>query len=326
MITIDKKTILNTIKFAGASIISILIAAVLDIDFAISAGIVTILTIQPTKKETVKTAFGRLMAFIFSLITAYVLFGLMGYTMSAFLIYLAVYILLCQVFSWQSAFTISPVLISHFLTSGTMNFHTVSNEVVLFVIGVGVGLFANLHLRKNADYIEELKTAADDRIKEILIRTSERILKHDEAYHNDDWFFDLKNHIRHARNVAEENYNNQLLSSDVYDIEYIRMRDKQCWILYEMYKSVRHIETAPITAEHISDFLKYVADVYHTINTGDAGRMLMDKFRTLDVELKTQPLPVDRKEFEDRARLFGLLRLIEEFIQIKIYFYDKHAV
>lgn len=326
MITINKKVIINTIKFASASIISILIALALDINFEVSAGIVTILTIQPTKKETLKTAFGRLLAFAFSLLVSYVLFSIFGYTMPAFLIYLAIYIFMCQMFNWQNAFTVSPVLISHFLTSGIMNVQSVSNEVVLFVIGVGVGLIANLHLKKNVDYIEELKTAADNRIKEILIRTSERILKHDEAYHNDDWFFDLKNHIRHARNVAEENYNNQFLFGDIFDIEYIRMRDKQCWILYEMYKSVRHIETAPITAQHISDFLKRVAEVYHTINTGEAGRKLMEEFSMLDSEMKTQPLPLGRNEFEDRARLFGLLRLIEEFIQIKIYFYDKYAV
>ncbi len=326
MIVLNKKTIINTVKFASASIISILIAMALDIDFEVSTGIVTILTIQPTKKETVKTAFGRLLAFVFSLLVSYALFGIFGFTMSAFLIYLAIYIFMCQMFSWQNAFTVSPVLISHFLTSKAMNFHTVSNEVVIFVIGVGVGLIANLHLRKNVDYIEELKTAADNRIKEILIRTAERVLEHDEEYHNDEWFFDLKNHIRHARNVAEENYNNQVFFGDIYDLEYIRMRDKQCWILYEMYKSVRHIETAPLTAQHISDFLKYVAEVYHTINTGDAGRKIMDDFRKLDSEMKTLPLPVERNEFEDRARLFGLLRLIEEFIQIKIYFYDKYSV
>ncbi len=322
---INQKVMLNTIKFASASIISILIALALEIDFAVSAGIVTILTIQPTKKETVKTAFGRVLSFLISLLLSYALFGVFGYTMIAFLVYLALYVFICQVFRWQNSLTVSPVLVSHFLTSEVMNFHTVSNEIIIFVIGVGVGLIANLHLKKNEDYIEELKAAADNQITEILMRTAERILEHDEAYHNDDCFAELRSHIRKAKNVAEENYNNQFLTDDVYDIEYIRMRDKQCWILYEMYKSVRHIETTPITAEHISDFLRNLATVYPTIHSGDAGRKLMTEFRVLDGEMKTKPLPADRNEFEDRARLFGLLRLIEEFIQIKIYFYDKYA-
>lgn len=322
---LNKKVIINTIKFASASIISILIAMSLHLDFEVSAGIVTILTIQPTKKETVKTAFGRIIAFGVSFLISYIAFSLLGYTMTAFFVYLAVYIFICHIFGWQNTMTVNPVLTSHFLTHQAMTMHSVSNEIIIFVIGVGVGLIANMHLKKNVDYIEELKSSADNQIKRILIRTAERILEHDEEYYDDTCFVELKNDIRNAKNVAEENYNNQFGMDDTYDIEYIRMRDKQCWILYEMYKSVRHIETAPITAVHIADFLKEVAKVYHTINTGDAGRTLMAKFRLLDSEIKAHPMPVERKEFEDRARLFGLLRLIEEFIEIKIYFYDKYS-
>lgn len=322
---LNKKVILNTVKFTVAASIAIAIATALKLSFEVSAGIVTILTIQPTKKETVRTAAGRIAAFIVSLVISYAVFGIFGYTMTAFLIYLAIYILICQLFNWQNAMTICPVLMSHFLSSGNMTVHTVCNEIIIFVTGVGVGITTNLHLRKDTDYIEQLKAAADNRIREILLQTSENLLTRDNFRQIDDCFIDLKNHIRIAKNVAAENYNNQFGTDDVYDMEYIRMRDKQCWILYEMHKSVKNIETTPFTAQHISDFLALVAQVYHTINTGEAGRKLMEKFKQLDNSMKKQPLPADRKEFEDRAKLYGLLRLIEEFIQIKIYFYDKYS-
>lgn len=321
----SKKIILNTIKFTGAASIAIAIATALDLDFEVSAGIVTILTIQPTKKETVRTASGRIAAFVVSLIVAYASFGIFGYTMPAFLVYLLIYIFICQLFNWQNAMTICPVLMSHFLSSGNMTVNTVCNEIIIFVTGVGVGIGANLHLKKDTDYIEQLKAAADNRIREILMRTAENLLTRDKFRQIDDCFIDLKNHIRIAKNVAAENYNNQFGTDDVYDIEYIRMRDKQCWILYEMHKSAKNLKTTPFTAQHIADFLALVAQTYHTINTGDAGRALMEKFIQLDNDMKKQPLPTDRKEFEDRAKLYGLLRLIEEFIQIKIYFYDKYS-
>jgi len=49
----------------------------------------------------------------------------------------------------------------------------------------------------------------------------------------------------------------------------------------------------------------------------------MEEFRLLDAGLKKDPLPVERKEFEDRAELYGLLRHIEEFIQLKMEFSRK---
>lgn len=311
------KEIFTTLKTAGAAIAAILLAQLAGLEFAVSAGIVAILTIQPTKKETLRTALGRLVAFGSAILIAAVCFGLMGYTMAAFLVYLVVFILVCQIFRWHSAMAMNSVLISHFLTLGSMGPEALENEVLLFVIGVGVGILANLHLHKNVDYIEELKAEADAQIKRILSRMSERILDHDMADYNGECFVKLRDSLRRARNVAEENYNNQFGSGDVYDMEYIRMRDRQCRVLYEMYKSVRTIETTPITAAQISDFLKEMSEVYHKDNT---GRELLQHFEQMDAGMKRQPLPTGRKEFEDRARLFGLLRNIEEFLRIKIEF------
>lgn len=311
------KVVFNTVKIAGAAMIAILIAQLAGAEFAVSAGIVAILTIQPTKKETLKTATGRLAAFGSAILIAAVCFGLLGYTMAAFLVYLVIFILFCQIFGWYSAMAMNSVLISHFLTLGDMGPGEVGNEVLLFAVGVGVGILANLHLHKNVDYIEELKAEADAQIKRILGRMSERILDHDMADYNGECFVKLRDSLRKARNVAEENYNNQFGSGDVYDMEYIRMRDRQCRVLYEMYKNVRTIETTPVTASRISDFLREMSEVYHKDNT---GRELLKRFERMDAEMKSHPLPTERKEFEDRARLFGLLRNIEEFLRIKIEF------
>lgn len=317
---LQKQTIFSTIKIAGAASISILFAQFLKIEFPVSAGIVTILTIQPTKKETLKTAIGRFLAFLVALVLAYFSFSLFGYTMIGFLLYLFTFIFICQIFQWNNAMAMNSVLISHFLTFKTMQADNVLNEILIFCIGVGIGVIANMHLHKNVNYIETLKIGTDTQIQKILCRMSERILHQDMSDYNGDCFLVLKNHIRTAKNVAEENYNNQFGSSDIYDMEYIRMRDKQCQILYEMYKNIRTIDTTPITAEKISIFLKMMSDVYHQDNT---GKELMKQFIELDESLKTQPLPVNRKEFEVRAKLYGLLRNIEEFIAIKIAFSEN---
>ena len=49
-----KDKIFKTFKISIAAILSILLANLLHLEFAISAGIVTILTIQSTKKETIQ--------------------------------------------------------------------------------------------------------------------------------------------------------------------------------------------------------------------------------------------------------------------------------
>ncbi len=318
---IGKEKVVNSIKIASAAIISTIIATMLELNFSISAGTVSILTIQPTKRETIKTALGRLLAFLSALLIASVCYGLIGYTLWGFALFLLIYIFVCQMLGWYNSMAINSVLISHFLTAESMSLPALINECQIFVIGMSIGVIANLHLRKNVNYMEELKENTDNQIRGILYQIADRILDREVEDKGADYFAELKDSIREAKNMADTNYKNQLRIRDNYDIEYIRMREKQCQVLYEMYKNVHQIHTTPITARKISDFMSDMADKYHKNNT---GAELFEEFKELDLSMKGKPLPTKRLEFEDRARLFSLLRQIEEFIQIKVGFFEKH--
>lgn len=315
-----KDKIFQTIKISGAAMAAICLASLLGLVHPVSAGIIAILTIQPTKKETLETAAGRLAAFV----AALVIFGFCRLfpwdQMTAFMCYLILYIFVCIRFRWHSAMAMNSVLISHFLTWDRMDAAAVGNEVLLFVTGVSMGVFANMHLHKKTEDMEVLRKKTDEGIRHILFRMSERILDREITDYDGSCFRELKAHIRSASLLAEENYKNQLGTSDVYDMEYIEMRNRQYYVLYEMYKMVRFLETTPITAERIAVFFRRISEEYHKENT--CGRLLQD-FYILDQSMKELPLPKDREEFEDRARLFGMLRFMEEFITIKVEFIEK---
>ncbi|MBP3340009.1 MAG: aromatic acid exporter family protein [Lachnospiraceae bacterium] len=315
-----KQILVNTIKIVLAAVISILVAHFIGLNYAISTGIVAMLTIQPTKRETIETAIGRFVAFIIALIIAFISFKLFGFTIFAFFVYLLFFVVVCQIFGWTSAMTMNSVLISHFVSAKDMGMATVINEVLIFVIGVGTGIIANMHLRKNVDYIEELKETTDEHIKTILKQMANGIVDHNVSEDNNELFFELRNHIRNAKNVAEENYKNQLRRNDIFDLEYIRMRDRQYHVLVEMYKFARHLDATPHTAKKLSDFMLEMSVSYHRDNTCE---VLMEHFVEMDKYMKAAPLPVERNEFENRATLFGLMRHMEEFLQLKMDFVKK---
>lgn len=320
---ISKEILLNTVKISAAAILATGIAIALELNYALSTGAVAILTILPTKRETVKTAAGRLLAFLSALGIAFGCYRVLGFHFRGYAAFLLLYILVCQIVGWYSSMAINSVLMSHFLSAGTMTFSGVVNEASIFLIGMSIGVIANMHLRKNADYIEELKEDTDNQIKKILHHMSQRILNNEVSAYNEDSFRILIESIDKAKYVAYTNYNNQLRVRDREDIEYIHMRERQCEILYEMYKNIRQIHTTPFTAGKISAFLEEMSSAYHKENTGIA---LMEQFRKMDKSMKGKPLPTDRAEFEDRARLFYLLRQIEEFIQVKVDFLKQETM
>ena len=140
--------ILNSLKMIFAGISSICVASLFNLDFAVSAGIVAMLSIMPSKKETFHTAFSRFAGFLTALFISFLCFKIFGITLTAYFIYLAVYIFICQYFKWFSSIVMNSVLISHFLTFGKMDLPAVLNEIFIFLIGVTFGILVNLHLHK----------------------------------------------------------------------------------------------------------------------------------------------------------------------------------
>lgn len=312
-----KRIIIDSLKVSIAVAVAIAIANVFKLEYAISAGIVAVLSIRPTKRETYKLAAGRLVAFIIALLIAAVSYRIFGFTQLAFWIYIIPYVFICYLKKWTAAITINSVLVSHFLNYQSMDMTHVLNEVFIFIIGVSVGILMNLNLHHKEEYIENLKNQTDDQIVKILKIIAHRILDEKAPDYHTDCFREMEHLLREAKNAAEENYNNKLRKKDTRDIEYIAMRQRQYNVLLDMYKMVKTLETKPHTAHIISNFFDKMADEFHRENNGVS---LMEAFKEMDAYMKKQPLPTQRQEFEDRARLFIMMRYIEEFIAIKMEF------
>lgn len=309
-----KQILVNTVKITSAAVLAILVAQLLGLDFAVSAGIVAILSVQPTKKETLRTALSRFLAFALALVISGLLFHFFGFTAAVFFVYLAIFILFCQWRGWLSSMAMDSVLISHFLSFGKSGPAEILNEVLLFVVGVGFGILVNIFLHKKTNYIEELKTQTDEKIRQVLHRMSLRIMDPDFADYDGSCFAALDQSLFVAKKQAEKNFNNQFTSRDTFDTRYLLMREQQTKVLYEMFKCVRQIQTVPATAPLVAAFLEKVSVEYHKDNDVQA---LLAELSELRDKMKTVPLPQGRSEFEDRAHLFILLERMQEFLEIK---------
>ncbi|MCR5255113.1 MAG: hypothetical protein K6D96_04205 [Acetatifactor sp.] len=308
------KNLMFAAKVSVAAVVAIFIANMLRLDFAISAGIVAILSVAYTKKETINTGLNRLYAFLAALFIAFCSFFIFGFSTVGFCIYMVIFIFLCKIFDWHSAMAMDSVLISHFLTFGNMGYAALKNEILLFVIGVGMGVLVNLTLHKNTGYMERLKEETDEKMKYALHRMSQRIMDVNLADYDGTCFEKMDESIRVASDIARENYMNQFSKGDVEDMEYIAMRRRQRYILFEMYKNLKEIKSVPSTAKILSEYFEKVSEEYSRENT---VKGLMEDYEDLYSVMKETPLPTDRLEFEDRARLFVIMEKMKEFLDIK---------
>ncbi len=314
-----KKHLFKSLKIAVAALLSIFIAGELGLKFSATAGIITVLSIQKTKRETLKSAVNRGMAYVCALILAGVCFRVLGYTLPAFAVYLFLFAFLCMAAGWQEAITTDSVLITHFLNEGNMNPEMLGNETLLFLIGAGMGILVNLHLHsKEADFVK-LADEVDEQIKGILHRMSAWLPRQNKEMYESNCFPKLEKAIQQAKLCAAANYNNSLFQKETYQLDYVRMREQQTVVLKGIYHNIKSLHYLPQQTVKVAALFAAVEQAYHKDNTVEG---LLNRLQDLFAEMKQEKLPENREEFEARAILFYILMQVEELLLIKRRFVE----
>lgn len=315
-----KKSIFSSAKISLGCVTAIVISTLLNLKYGLTAGLLTVLSIQDTKRETLKTALKRLYAFFFAFAISVICFKLMGYNALSFGIYLFIFVNICFIMDWKIAIVPVSVLVTHLISEKSTDIMLIINEFLLFAVGAGTGMLVNIHLHNDNEKMSVCRENLDSEIKAVLERMSVRILSDDKSDYSGDCFKKLDSLMFDAQKTARENYDNSLKNPQTYDIEYLEMRKKQCSILYEMYKSIIRMNTPPEQALIISDFLKKTAVEYHEKND---VRNLIEKLEKIFAEMQYQPMPAERPEFENRAVLYSFMLLLKEFLCLKYEFVCK---
>lgn len=311
-----REKIVKSMKIALASIIAIAIAGELGLQYSATAGIITILSIGNTKRETLGSARNRGIAFLCALALAALIFGLLDFHLAAFAVYLFAFAFICLRAGWGEAIAADSVLISHLLTEKSMAWPLILNEVLLFLIGTSMGILVNLHLRKKEEVFWVLAEEVDSQFKEILHRMAEWLPPLDN---DPECFTRLRESLEQARLCAAANYNNALLHRDTYELDYIRMREEQSIILEEIYENIRSLTYLPVQARQVAGLLGRIERSYHKDNTVEG---LLQDLEELLLAMKKEELPGSREEFEARAVLFYILRQLNSLLTLKRRFIE----
>lgn len=318
----EKEYIFKGFKFTAAALLSILLAEELKLQYAPTAGIITILSIQNTKRDTLKTAARRGAAFAGAIMIAFICFSSMGYTVFSFGIYLFLFSTLCFCCKWVEAVAMVSVLITHFLTEGNMHQQMLINEIGLFVIGTGIGIAANACLRKKEEEFNIQADMVDAEIKGVLKRMSQWLMREDKSDYNDLCFARLMERTDKAKKKAYENKNNTIFSADYREIDYIEMRERQITILKHMYKSIKMLKSIPKQTEKVAEIISVVERDYHKGNPVD---YLIEELNRVLADMRQERLPQKREEFEDRAVLYYIMKQLDELLRYKQEFMKKYG-
>lgn len=314
-----RNILIRSVKIALGAVISVALARSFGLQYSSTAGIITVLSIGNTKRETLRSARNRGLAYLCALVLAAFWFTLLGYGLAAFAMYLFCFALLCQWAGWHEAISMNAVLVSHFLAEGNMAPGTLWNETTLFLIGACMGILANLHLRPKGEEFDRLAGEVDSEIKKILHYLSLQLQEESDGV-GDVCFDRLDNALTAARDCAAVNLKNTFFQKKNYEMDYITMRRQQSNVLRGIYENIRSIQYLPAQASLVAGLL---AEIEQDYNRNNHVEGLLQRLTGLLQEMKGQVLPASREEFEARAILFYIILQLENLLEIKRRFMKK---
>ncbi|EGT3617603.1 aromatic acid exporter family protein [Clostridium perfringens] len=310
----------RTWKTGVGTVIAMIIAKELGLSYWVSAGIITILSIQSTKRESLRIAFKRIESVIVALIISSILFLTLGFNSVVFGIYLLIFIPLTVRMKVTDGIVVSSVLVTHLLIEKQVNTYWILNELGLMLVGVLVALALNSYMPKNEEKIKEDIDYISEKIKEIFMDMAYSLRTHSVSINQQRLFNELENRLCIAKKRANDNFNNYLFSDVRYYVNYIEMREVQFQILEYMREHFSRISITVKQTELVANFTEEVASV---IGKEVNANILINRLNRLRKDLSEQELPVTREEFENRAMLFQFLNDLEFFIETKKRCYIK---
>ncbi|SCH89533.1 Predicted membrane protein [uncultured Clostridium sp.] len=307
----NKANILKVIKLSLGSSLAIFIAWLLKLEYSTVAGVITLLTVKNTKKETLKGTLGKIYGFILCNIFSYLCFNIFGYHLYAFALYILIIISFCFLLNISDVIAMCVVISSHYFLQGTMSVHWIVNESCLFLIGAGIGVLINMYIPSNIEKIYENQKRLQNEVSSILIDIADLIVNPtSENKYNKD-LNTLNNLISNSISEAYNNINNNLLSDTKYLLDHMEIIKSQRNILENLYSYVSQLSSTPLQGHIVSAFIHKIG---YTSFNAETVADLLDELDRLIATMKNQPLPIDRIEFEDRAILFLCLTELKKFL------------
>ena len=352
-----RKMLLLAVKIAVGSSAAIYIAQLLALEYAISAGTITLLTLLTTKWETVRLSAFRLVTFAVTIPLAWASFAHIKSMWIGYGVFIFCVVLFAEVMGWRATISVNSVIGAHLLTSRDFGMAFVENEFLLVLIGVVIAFLLNLFQnndRNEKDIIANMRYT-EERLQQILRRFAQ-YLSQEEIPGAADRGENMGTAGSALQSEQEQSaagsgsrgkirQGDPLPSGNLWDDIILLEKELQGFVLeaYEYQENTFH--SHPV---YYIDYFEMRSDQCHVLHNlhyevkkiryipKQAGVVAeymlyladyvvernvpsaqMEKLEGIFRNMKKEELPKSREEFENRAILYHILMDMEEFLVYK---------
>ncbi len=311
----------TAVKMTLVGVIASLIAKFIGLDYWITAGILAILSIHLTKRDSVEISSRRLIDSVFGLLLATLLFISFGYNYWVFFIFIFIFAYVSWMLRIAEGIVPALVLVTHLLQEGAFSLPMLANELSLIFISIGIATIFNILYPQSTERELVMHVRSIDHLVADHLFMLALLLKdpdYNEEYYRHYSSLDRK--IQEYIDIVELVDKDLLFQNDHSYLAYFHMRKEQTNYIRHMYLQALKIKKLHPYALEIAE---YIVSVSHDIGFYNKA---VQQLRNLDViqkDFKVSELPKTREEFEIRATLYQILMEIESLLVVKVDFHHQ---
>lgn len=313
------KSLMLALKIGIGSSAALYIANRFGLEYAISAGTITLLTVMTSKWETLKLAVCRIATFTITVIIAWMLFVKISNIFIVYGLLLTIIVFIAEALGWRATISVNAVIAAHLVINHDFSDLAIWNEFQLVLIGIVFAVFCNLfHMNySHKKIIITNMLQVENRLQMIIGSMGAYLLNKDMERNIWDDICQLEHDIQEYIKDAYEYQNNTFHSHPEYYISFFEMRYNQVQILHNLHYEMKKIRTMPQQARIIAEYMLYLTDYVREQNKPDEQ---IRRLKELTEHIKSEDLPTTREDFESRAMLYHIMMDLEEFLQYKLRF------
>ncbi|GEK33958.1 aromatic acid exporter family protein [Kurthia sibirica] len=303
----------RTIKTAFGIAISIALAGLLDLEYYTSAGILTILCIQTTKRKSVHAIYTRVFASLLVMLMAFVFFFIGGYNPITLGLLVLLFLPLLVMFKITPGFVSSIVILLHIFNSQYFTLDLLINELLIMAVGFGVGFLINFYMPDISKRLNKYRIKIEDSYSSIF-QEIEKYLRTGDTDWDGKELIIANECVEKGKALAYMDIENHLARKEDLYYRYFDIREKQLEIIERVLPKITNL---PASVEHstiVADFIGELSENVHSGNTVKENRQKLAKVRN---DFEEMPLPQSHDEFLAMSALYTFIEEMDQYFAVK---------
>lgn len=309
--TYDKHKIL---KNMFAPYVAVLIAQYLSLEYQYAAATICILSLESTRKASLRSSLERVLAASFGLILSATTIKLFRFNPISLVIFTAIFMPLCIRFNLMQGFFTNIVLATHFLLDKNVSLIFMFDQYLLLLVGVLCAILSNLYMpSQNNEIISQLEKI-DSTMRDIIFDFAKALKYKAVSLRQDELFEELKLNLDDCKNLVEMEKENSFFFKNVDISKNYSLKFSEYIVLLKIRECFNKISTDISVTSELAIILRDLA----TLNSNSyTYHMLLKRIKHSENRFK-KDISEKNLNIENKATYFLLIENIKELIRFKI--------